>query len=119
MNTATAAFTGVEKMHLNSIMVVSQSIIKTVLAPALVLVGLSLYGAVMGYTVAYLITALIGIFLVWTIYKSLPGLAANKIDVVNNMKVLLRFGLPLSFGDIIGGFLIQFYAFLLAIYVAQ
>ena len=71
VNTATAAFTGVEKMHINSIMVVSQSIIQTVLAPALVLVGLGLYGAIMGYTVAYLITALIGIFLVWTIYKKL------------------------------------------------
>ena len=117
VNTATAAFTGVEKMHLNSVMVVSQSILRTLLAPALVLVGLGLYGAVMGYTVAYLITAFIGIFLVWTIYKSLPGLPANKIDVVNNMKVLLRFGLPLSFGDIVGGFLAQFYAFLLAIYV--
>ncbi len=117
VGTATAAFTGVEKMHLNSVMVVSQSIIRTILAPALVLIGLSLYGAVIGNTAAYLITAFIGIFLVWTIYKSLPGLPSNKIDVVNNMKVLLRFGLPLSFGDIVGGFLTQFYAFLLAIYV--
>ena len=119
VNTATAAFTGVEKMHLNSVMVVSQSIIRTVLSSALVLVGLSLYGAVMGYTVAYLITAVIGIFLVWTIYRSLPGLVSNKLDLLNNVKVLLRFGLPLSFGDIIGGFLTQFYAFLLAIYVAN
>jgi O-antigen/teichoic acid export membrane protein len=119
VNTATAAFTGVEKMHLNSIMVVSQSIVKTVLAPALVLVGLGLYGSVLGYTVAYLITATIGLFLVWTVYKSLPGLVSNKLDLLSNMKVLLRFGLPLSFGDIIGGFLTQFYTFLLAIYVVN
>ncbi len=119
VNTATAAFTGVEKMHLNSIMVVSQSIIKTILAPALVLVGLSLYGAVMGYTIAYLITAVIGLLLAWTIYKSLPGLVSNKMDLLNDMKVLLRFGLPLSFGDIIGSFLTQFYTFVLAIYVAN
>jgi stage V sporulation protein B len=119
VNTATAAFTGVEKMHLNSVMVVSQSIIKTVLAPALVIIGLSLYGAVIGYTAAYLITALIGISLVWTIYKSLPGLAQNKLDIVKNVKMLLRFGLPLSFGDIISGFLTQFYTFLLAIYVTS
>ncbi len=119
VNTATSAFTGVEKMHLNSVMVVSQSIIKTVVGPALVIVGLSLYGAVWGYTVAYLVTAVIGIFLVWTIWKSLPGLVSKKLDILKNVKVLLRFGLPLSFGDIIGGFLAQFYAFLLAIYVAN
>ena len=35
------------------------------------------------------------------------------------MKVLLRFGLPLAFGDVIGGFLTSFYTFLLAIYVAN
>ena len=119
VNTVTAAFTGVEKMHLNSVMVVSQSIIKTVLAPVLVLVGLGLYGAVIGCTVAYLITAVIGVLLVWTIYRSLPGLVSNKLDLLTNLKVLLRFGLPLSFGDIIGGFLTQFYTFLLAIYVVN
>ena len=78
VGTATAAFTGVEKMHLNSIMVVSQSIIRAVVAPALVLIGLSLYGAVIGFTAAYLITAVIGIFLVWTVYRSLPEFSFKK-----------------------------------------
>jgi O-antigen/teichoic acid export membrane protein len=119
VNTATAAFTGLEKMHLNSAMVVSQSIIKTILAPALVLLGLGLYGAVIGNTVAYLITALIGILLVGTIYRNLPSLASNKLEIKKNIKVLLRFGLPLSFGDVIGSFLMQFYSFILAIFVAN
>lgn len=119
VSTATSAFTGVEKMHLNSVMVVCQSILKTVLAPALVLLGLSLYGAVIGTTVAYLVTVLIGVFLVWTIYKNLPSSALNKQEMITTLKSLLKFGLPLSFSNIIGGFLVQFYAFILAIYVAN
>ena len=106
-------------MHLNSVMVVCQSIIKTVLAPALVLLGLSLYGAVIGFTVAYLFTVLIGVFLVWTIYKNLPSSALTKQDLIKTLKSLLKFGLPLLFSNIIGGFLTQFYAFILAIYVAN
>ena len=119
MTTATSAFTGVEKMYLNSVMVVCQSIIKTVLAPALVILGLSLYGALIGFTVAYLVTVLIGVFLVWTIYKNLPSSALNKQDVIKTLKSLLKFGLPLSASSIIGGFLAQFYGFILAIYVAN
>ncbi len=118
-NTATAAFTGVEKMHLNSIMVVSQSTIRAVVAPTLAIIGLGLFGATTGYTLAYLVSALIGLFLMWTIYKNLPSLGSNKLNLAKNIRVLLRFGLPLSLGDIISGFLGQFYLFLLAIYVAN
>ncbi len=119
VSTTTAAFTGVEKMHLNSLMVVSQSLLRTFLVPGLVLIGLGLKGAVIGNVAAYLITALIGISLLSTIFRTLPRLVSNRLEIIKNMKVLLRFGLPLSFGDIIGGFLSQFYVFLLAIYVAN
>lgn len=119
VSTATAAFTGVEKMHLNSIMLVSQSVIKAILVPALVIVGFSVYGAVVGYTASFLIAALIGLLLVWVIYRSLPSLGTSKLDVTSHIKVLIRFGLPLSFGDIVYGFLTQFYTFLLASYVAN
>ena len=117
--TATAAFTGVEQMHVNSLMIVSQAIVKTVLAPALVLIGLGLYGAIVGYSVSYFATVLIGLLLVWTIYKSLPSLPSNKLDFTRNIKLMLRFGLPLGLSDILGGFLMQFYSFILAIYVAN
>lgn len=118
--TATAAFTGVEKMHLNSVMVVCQSVIKTILCPLLVFVGLSISGAVIGYAVAYLIAAAIGVLLVWTVYKNLPRSDdKNDLGIWGNMRALLRFGLPLSFGDIIGSFLSQFYSLILAAYVAD
>ena len=65
INAATAAFTGMETMHLNSIMIVIQSIIKTALVVGLVLIGLGTLGAVTGYTIASLIAGLSGVFLMW------------------------------------------------------
>jgi O-antigen/teichoic acid export membrane protein len=113
VTTATAAFTGIEKMHLNSIMIVSQSIIKTTIIVALVLLGLGTYGAITGYTLATLIAGLIGITLMLTIYKKLPHPNEKNLKITNNIKTMLKYGLPLSIAVILGGFLIQYYNFLL------
>jgi O-antigen/teichoic acid export membrane protein len=119
VSTATAAFTGIEKMHLNSIMQVSQSIIKTALIIALVLVGLGTYGAITGFTVASLLAGLIGILLMFTIYKKLLNPDGSKLEIGNNIKTMLKYGLPLSIGAILAGFLAQYYNFLLYIYVSD
>lgn len=54
-----------------------------------------------------------------SLQKLALSLVSKKTDFLYNVKVLLRFGLPLAFGDVIGGFLTSFYTFLLAIYVAN
>jgi stage V sporulation protein B len=113
VSTATAAFTGIEKMHLNSVMLVSQSIIKTVLVIALVLLGLGTYGAITGYTIATLLAGLIGISLMFTIYKRLPNPNGSKLEIGNNVKTMLKYGLPLSISLILAGFMVQYYNFLL------
>ena len=46
VSTATAAFTGMETMHLNSIMLIVQSIVKTGIIVGLVLLGLGTLGAI-------------------------------------------------------------------------
>ena len=117
VNTATSAFTGVEKMHLNSLMLVSQSIIKTALIIALVLMGLGTVGAITGFTVATLVAGLIGIMLMFTIYRSLPYPNGNGLEIGNNIKTMLKYGLPLSLGGILAGFLVQYYNFILYIFV--
>ena len=61
VNTATAAFTGLEKMHLNSVMLIVQSIVKTVLILALVVLGLGTLGAVIGFSVGVLVAGVTGV----------------------------------------------------------
>jgi stage V sporulation protein B len=113
VSTATAAFTGIEKMHFNSIMIVSQSVIKTALIIGLLLLGLGTYGAVTGYTLATLVAGLIGITFMFTIYKKLPNPNGSKLEIGNNVKVMLRYGLPLSIGVILSGVLAQYFNLLL------
>ncbi|PVX26228.1 MAG: hypothetical protein CW716_06480 [Candidatus Bathyarchaeum sp.] len=119
VNIATAAFTGIEKMHFYSIMTVSQSVIKTVLIVALVVLGLGPLGAIIGFTTAFLIAGVIGILLMFTIYKKLPSVPLSRAELTETVKNLFRYGFPLSFGVILSGVLIQFYNFLVIIYVSD
>jgi O-antigen/teichoic acid export membrane protein len=117
VNAATAAFTGMEKMHLYSFMLIIQSTIKTVLIVALVVLGLGTLGAVTGFTVASLFAGLTGVLLMWTLYKSLPKPTNSKLEFMATIKTMFKYGLPLSIGTIISGFLTQFTSYILAIYV--
>jgi O-antigen/teichoic acid export membrane protein len=116
INAATAAFTGIEKMELNSIMLICQSIIKTAIMITLVILGLGTSGAVLGYTVAMVIAGLIGVALVWTQYKDLPKLSNVTLEIKAYIKSMLAYGTPLSLSAIINGFQGQYYAFLLPIF---
>ena len=116
INAATAAFTGIEKMELNSIMLICQSTIKTAIMITLVILGLGTSGAVLGYTVAMIIAGLIGVTLVWTQYKNLPKLSNVKLEIKAYIKSMLAYGTPLSLSAIISGFQGQYYAFLLPIF---
>jgi O-antigen/teichoic acid export membrane protein len=117
VNTATAAFTGMEKMHLNSVMLIVQSIIKTVLIIALVALGLGTLGAVIGFSVGVLFAGTVGVLLIYTMYRSLPKPTGNKLELMKTIKTMLNYGLPLSIGAILAGFLTQFYSTIMAIFV--
>lgn len=119
INAATAAFTGMEKMELNSIMLVCQSAIKTALIIGLVVLGLSTFGAILGFTVAALTAGLIGVFLTWILYRDLPKPTSFKLEIFGKIKMMLKYGVPLSPSVIIAGFQAQLYTFLLPIFYAQ
>ena len=116
INTATAAFTGYEKMERNSIMVISQSIFKTAIILTLVILGLGSSGASVGYTAGTLIAGLIGIALIWAIYRRLPKPFSHKHHINAYLTAMLTYCLPLSFGTIILGLYPQFFTFLLPIH---
>ena len=116
VNAATAAFTGVERMEHNSVMLIFQSIIKTIVMIALVVLGFGVTGAVIGYSIGFAFAGLIGLFLMWTIYKTLPKPFTRKLEIQAYIGSMFKFGAPLSIAAIISGFLIQFYAFLMPIH---
>jgi O-antigen/teichoic acid export membrane protein len=119
VTTATAAFTGMEKMHLNSVMLIVQSIIKTALTIVFVVLGFGTLGAVIGFSVGVLFAGLVGVLLMYTMYRSLPKLENGKIEFLKTIKTMLVYGLPLSIGAILTGFLTQFYSFIMAFFVTD
>jgi O-antigen/teichoic acid export membrane protein len=119
MNAATAAYTGMETMHLNSIMLIVHSIAKTGIIVGLVLLGFGTLGAVIGFSIAISIAGVASVLLMFTIYRSLPKPTDSKLEIIATTKTLLKYGLPVSIGAILLGFLGQFYGFILAIYVSD
>jgi O-antigen/teichoic acid export membrane protein len=118
ISAGTAAFTGYEKMELNSIMLICQSTIKTAVIITLVLFGLGPTGATIGFTIGTFAAGFIGVLLIWTIYRKLPKPVTLKLEIRAYISAMLQYGLPLSLSSILGGFQTQFYAFLLPIYYA-
>lgn len=116
LSAASAAFTGIEKMSLNSIMIVCQSFFRTLLIIALVIVGLSLSGAILGLAISTVIAGLVGITFMGAIYRELPKPITLKLEMLEYIKEMLKYGVPLSTATIILGFLTQFYVFLLPIH---
>jgi O-antigen/teichoic acid export membrane protein len=116
INVATATFTGIEKMHLNSYMLILHAIIKNALMIGLVILGFATSGAILGYTAAMVAGGLIGIILVWTQYRNLPKLDGFGFEIKAYIKSMLSYGAPLSISVILSGFLAQYYAFLLPIF---
>lgn len=116
INAATATFIGVEKMELNSLMLIFHSIMKTSLMVGLVVLGFGTSGAITGYTAAMIVGGLIGVAFVWTQYRRLPKMGGSKLEIKAYLKSMLSYGAPLSVSAILSGFLAQFYAFLLPIF---
>ena len=111
------AFTGFEKFELTSFTLVCQAIVKTTVTLVLVIAGLGPLGAVIGITTAALIACVIGAFLMWTLYRSLPKPSNSKLEIMANIKTMLNYGLPLSIATITYSLQIQFYSFILPIFV--
>jgi O-antigen/teichoic acid export membrane protein len=119
LNVATAAFTGMERMHLNNIVLIVQSVVKTALILGLVVLGLGTVGAVTGYVAATLVAGVVGLFIMYSMYRSLPKPEDGKLSLIENIKIQLKYGMPISIGSILTGFLTQFYIYIIAIFVAN
>jgi O-antigen/teichoic acid export membrane protein len=117
LTAAQSSFVGFERMELNSLTNICQAIVKTVASALFVFVGYSALGATLGYTISFIAAAVIGLAILYlTTVRRLNNEGPQKINIMQTLKKMLRYGVPLSIASIISGFLVQFYAFLMAIY---
>ncbi|MEM2280983.1 MAG: oligosaccharide flippase family protein [Candidatus Bathyarchaeia archaeon] len=114
---AQSSFVGFERMGLNSLTNICQAIAKTIASPILVFLGYSALGATLGYTTSFITAAIISLtILYFAIVRKLERGNPQKMDLLQTLKRMLCYGVPLSIASIISGFLVQFYAFLMAIH---
>jgi len=117
LTAAQSNFTGFERMELTSFTLICESIIKSTAAPLLVLVGYGALGAVIGYTLSFLVAGIMGITLLYfLLFKNLKKSSSHLKDKIKILKKMLHYGVPLSISAILGSFLYQFYAFLMVFY---
>ncbi|MEM2313161.1 MAG: oligosaccharide flippase family protein [Candidatus Bathyarchaeia archaeon] len=112
-----SSFMGFEKMEMNSLTNICQATAKTIISSILVLIGLSSLGAIIGYVASFLTAAAVSLALLYlTLTKNLKIKNLGKTEILKTLNEMLHYGVPFSISSMIGGFLAQFYAFLMAIY---
>lgn len=120
---AQSSFVGFERMQLNSLTIICQSIVKTMVGPILVVLGFSVLGAVLGYTLSMLTAGIIGVAILYFIlFKPLRKHAhaqANNHNILGALKAMLKYGVPLSISSILGGILAQISSLIMASFVAD
>lgn len=119
LKAAQSTFIGYGKMQYHSVTLIVHSTLKTGLMVLLVTLEYGVYGASIGNAVSHLSAGLVGIaFLYLVVIRKLQK-QEGRLQFVNTLKSILKFGLPLSVVAILVGVLAQFYNFLLAIYTTD
>lgn len=113
-----AVFVGFERMELNSFTLVCQAIVKTAIGPALVFLGYSVLGAVVGYTLGFVAAGAIGLATFYfVLYRPLRKERTSGIR--EPLHKMLQYGVPLSIAYILGSILGQAYVFMAPTFVSN
>lgn len=116
--TATSAFVGLDKTEYNALTSNIQAIAKTIISIALVLVGFSVAGAVIGYVASYIVAAVASASILFIILHEKQN-NKNNHTFTNDLKTLIRYGAPLFISLLFTGFTPLYQNVLLAIFTTD
>jgi stage V sporulation protein B len=117
---ASGIFVGFERMKLNSVTQVFQSIVKTAIGPFLIVLGFGVLGAVyaaMGSIVAGGVVSILIVY--YSFLRPLRKCKVAKCNIKRTLRPMLKYGLPLTMSTIVIGVLPQIFAFMMAIYAGE
>ena len=118
LTVAQSIFIGFERMKLSTITTICQATTHGLLSPLLVYLGYGALGAVVGFTVSYVASGIIAVtMLYFTIFRKLKPERICKADILQTLRPMLKYGIPLAIAAIISGGLAQFYSFMMAAFV--
>jgi len=117
---AYSSLIGLNKMKKVSLMLIAQSIIKAFLSVILILIGLSVLGAILGYLSSYAIAAILGVaflFLKKELKESFNF--SNKEKLENPAAIMIKYGFPAYISVLLATLLTQYQNLILAHFVSN
>jgi O-antigen/teichoic acid export membrane protein len=111
-------FVGFDRMKLIALVSILQAIVQSIIAPVLIFLGYGALGAMIGFVLTAATGSIVSLILLYFfIYKKLERVKISRIDMMETLKPLIRYGIPLAIGTLLAGLLTQFSSFLMATYV--
>jgi O-antigen/teichoic acid export membrane protein len=118
--TSLAVFAGYEQMGRRAAVNVAQSMIKAVLSPILILLGLGVTGALLGHVISFIVGGSLAALLVLkTSNIQAPSVIQRSISYQEFLTMMMRFGIPVFIGNIIGNIVNQFRGVLLPWFISN
>jgi O-antigen/teichoic acid export membrane protein len=117
--TITSASVGLDKTEYNAFITEIQALAKTIISITLVLMGLGVAGALIGYSTSYVIASIVGVITLYSLTRKLRKKDSAKADSTNELRKLVKYSAPLYISILLAG-LIPFYQnILLAIFTTD
>jgi stage V sporulation protein B len=117
-STATSAFVGLDKTHYNALATNVQAIAKAVISIALIFLGLSVLGAIIGQVMGYVIAAVASIAILLIIVREKRSYK-NDSKITDDLKILMRYGAFLYVSALLIGSIPLYQNLILAIFTTD
>ncbi|MGB9693948.1 MAG: oligosaccharide flippase family protein [Fervidobacterium sp.] len=118
--TATSSFVGLDKTEYNALTANVQAISKAIISVALVLLGFSVSGAIVGHVVSYVIATIAGATLLIVMLRDLKRCDCQKIqNNSNDLKILVSYGAPLYLSLLLTGLVPSYQSIILAFFTTD
>jgi O-antigen/teichoic acid export membrane protein len=119
ISVATSAYLGLDKTHYNALTTNIQAFSKAIISIALVLLGFSVAGAVLGHVAGYIIAGVFGSTILLLILRKYSKNSDDNIGFTQTSKTLISYGIPLYLSAVLGGFIVPYQNFILAIFTTN
>lgn len=116
---ATSAYLGLDKTHYSALTSNLQAVSKAIISIALVLLGFSVAGAVLGHVAGYIIAGVSCLSILLLILRKSAENSDDNIGFTQTFKTLVSYGIPLYLSAILGGFVYPYQNFILAIFTTN
>ena len=115
--TIISALSGLERMDLRAAVNVIMAVVRSIVSPLLVYMGYGVLGPVIGQVSSYGVASLLGIFFLVSSTPDRGKVFRAPRSVVDDVGLMLGFGMPLFFGGLVVGFSGKLQGFLLSWFV--